>query len=803
MLDFIRKKSPVAALMSEDTAQTRGEMHHEQKANVHGANKLIHFCLYALLLLVPIFYTSFTSEALEFNKQNLLFLAVVVMLGAWVVKVLTTRHVSWVKTSIDYLVLAYLAVYAVSSFTSIDKVSSFLGYHGRFTGSLISVVALVLLYFLLVNNLQSEKTVRKATDYLAAGMGLGLVLSLLQLLGAFILPGLFTHNVGFNPVVRSLAGLSIFAAISIVYFQWMMFFSSHRTKLKKWTLVFLTLVGLVIMILTNAFVGWLVLGLSMVAFMALSMTLASQSSANWFWKPLLVLVIAVLFVAFQFLPNIINPRNLVPVKLPVEIQLSNKTTWSLVKNSLTSGFRKALIGSGPGTTGIAFGDIKPTELNKSIVWSLTFDRASSEIANLGIETGLLGLIVFELMSILFLVYALFHLIRKQHHPAWGYSFGFFMLWLSLYIAHFFYFFNTVFYLLFWLGLAGFMATAHMREAETDDRDLSFSASPRAALSWMFVSLLVMALLLVGVFFEATIYGGEVAYASGLKELAKDKPDFTLATNKLARAISFNPYRDVYYLALGQDLIFQVSQEAAKQKPDTNQIQSWISDVITAGQKAVDISPEKASNWQALAQFYASIKPLASGVDKFVIQSLQTAISKDSNNPALHYQLGQAYFAAAASKDSKSGEVKYDPENMKNAEAELNKAIDMKSDLPEFYIQLSRILVAGNKAEDAKKKLDQAVALFPTNPDVLFEDGVVTYNQKNYDDAQKLFSAVIQLVPNHANAHYSLGLIYQQKGDKANALAEFEKTKDIVAGAKGDTSALDKLIDSLKGTTTTK
>ena len=804
MFDFFKKARPgvdshnfIAPLHRPDAA---GNGAATVVAQATSFNKVINFCLYALVLLVPVLFSSLTPEVREFNKQNLMFFAVVVMLGVWVVRLLTTRRISWVKTSLDFVLLGYLGVYLLSSFISIDKSSSFLGYYGRFTGSFVSVLTLVLLYFLVVNNVRSESILKRMVNFLTAGIGITLVYSLLQLLGWYILPFDYTHDRGFNPI-GSLAGLAIFAALSVIFLQWRFLSQPEMAKYKKWSLVVLTVVAVVTLFLINAFVAWLALALGLTALLALSMILtgASQTSGNWLWKPMTLLIISILFVAFQFLPPVVNPRNLVNVNLPIEIQLSNKTTWTLVKNSMASGPKQAIFGAGPGTTGIVFGGIKPPDLNQTVVWSLNFDRASSEIANLGIETGLVGLLAFELAALLFLVYGLFFLLRKTQNRAWMYAMGFYVLWLMLYIVHFFHFFNTTFSFLFWISLALFMAVSHWKANDSEseeDHTFSFEQSPRSALSWMFASLIMLAVILVGAFFQAAVYMGEVAYASGVAQLNREQPDLPKVSDSFGRAISLNPYRDAYYLAYGQSLIFRASEEAAREKPDTALIQGWMSDLITVGQKAVQISPQKSANWQALARFYANIKPLVAGADKFIIDSLKQAIERDMNNPALHYQLGQAYFGASSIPDTESqetGVTKTDPEMMKNAQAELNRAIELKSDLPEFYIQLSRVLEADQKLDDAKKKMDEATALFPYNADVLFENGRLTFNKKDYQAAQEYFEAVVILVPTHANAHYSLGLLYQQKGENDKALASFEKTREIT----GPNEDLDKLIQSLK------
>lgn len=430
------------------------------KVNAGVYGRAINFVLLALVFLLPILFLPTSSEVREFNKQALLFVAVVVMLGIWVVKVLATRSVSFVKTSLDYIVLALLATSLVSSIFSLDKASSFLGYYGRFTGSFLSVLSLVVLYFLVVNNLRSKRIADKLIKYLTLSFAVVLVYSFLQMLGLYILPFAWVQNKSFNPV-GSLVSLGILAALAVLLVLWSWMKDKNISKNKNIALTALLVLGLLTMFLINAFIAWLVLALGVIVFLAVGMALtAHENDTAWFWKPMIVLVISILFVAFNFLPQSINPRKVVNIDLPIEVQLSNATTMNLVKNALGSGVKQAVIGFGPGATGLAFGDIKPEALNKTIVWNLNFDRASSEAANIIIENGILGFLAFELTALLFLIYALYFLFKKADHPGRMQAFGFFVLWLTLYAAHFLYFFNTTLYFLFWLNLAAFMAVTH-------------------------------------------------------------------------------------------------------------------------------------------------------------------------------------------------------------------------------------------------------------------------------------------------------------------------------------------------------
>jgi tetratricopeptide (TPR) repeat protein len=848
-MDFLNPK------VRSEVAQEHGvSSSHSSSATVtqpHLFNTVITYCLFALVFLVPLFFLPLTSEIREFNKQNLLIFGVLVMLGAWVIKILSTRHISWVKTSLDYVVIGYGLIYILSSYLSLDKASSFLGYYGRFTGSTLSVLALVLMYFVIVNNIRTAKVTQRIVNALMLSTGLVTIYSLLQLFGWYVLPRVASGR-SFNPV-GSMVALSIFGAISVLLYQWQLLAETHQSIVKKATVWVFMLLSLVMMFIVNAFIGWLVLAVGMIVFMALGMIATGADTPNqtWFWRPMIVLVIAILFVAFQVLPASINPRNMAKINLPIEIQLSNSATFNLVTNSMKTGGKTAILGSGPGTTGIAFGEIKPEDLNKTVVWSLNFDRASSEIANIAIETGILGLLVFEATSILFLFYGLFFLLRKSYHPGRMYAYLFFVLWAALYLTHFFYFFNTTFYFLYWLSIASFMAVAHWSD-ESEAENISFVSSPRSALSWMFASLIMLAVILVGAFFEASVYVAEASYASGVKNLNQPNPDFTKVQNQFARAISLNPYRDVYNLGYAQDLIFLSSIEAAKKDGNIQNINTWLRDAVNAGQNATKISPNKAANWSALAQLYNAIQPLGvQGTAGAASKQWEQAIQHDSKNPALYVQLAASYSDASSKLDpaiagtgadadhdglsdemekkfgsdsnnsdtngngfldgdevksgfnpARAGRLdpaiisqftKIDNALLKKAEDALNKAISLKADLPDSYIALARVYEKEKKLPDAKKVLDSAAIKFPYNPNIRFEQGRITYNNGDVATAEKIFLDVInRLQPKHADSLFSLGLIYE-KSDPAKALNYYKQVREIT----GPNVGLDTRINALQ------
>jgi tetratricopeptide (TPR) repeat protein len=550
-----------------------------------------------------------------------------------------------------------------------------------------------------------------------------------------------------------------------------------------------------------------------------------------------------------------NPRAWVGSieRLPVEIQLSNSATWEMTKNALSN---EPIFGYGPGTTGIAFGQIKPETLNQSIVWNLNFDRASSELANIAIETGLLGVLAFEATSILFLLYALYFLLKQGDRPGRMQAFGLFMVWLGLYISHFFYFFDTTMYFMFWVTLALFVAITHWEDQRAADQVMSFNDSPRSALSWMFASLLMLAVLLVGGFFQTAVYFGDVAYASGLRELRQQEPNLERAASFFRAAIQRNQYRDVYYLAYGQNLVFMAASEINKENGDAAKFQNYIVETISAGNSATSISPNKASNWASRGQFYSQIRSLSvPGADDLIIASAEEAVKKDENSPVLWLQLGQAYSNGAETIDptivaggqdtdgdglsdefeqtltsnpqnsesngngvSDGDEVragfnpsnntrltaqqlqlftKIDQDKLRKAEEALKKSISLKNNLPNAYISLARVYERWDKTNEARGILEEGIKVMPNNVDMKYELGRIVFNQGDLAKAEGYFKDVVRLVPDHANSHYSLGLLALQRNDRARALEQFKKTQEIISASNQTNADLERIIKELE------
>lgn len=125
-------------------------------------NKVIEYSFYLLFFLVPLAFTSDTSELFEFNKLWITFIITVVIGFFWVTKMIIKKELRLQKTPLDIPIALFLISEVISSFLSLDIHTSLWGYYSRFNGGLFSILSYVFLYYAFVTNLKNEEN--KAED---------------------------------------------------------------------------------------------------------------------------------------------------------------------------------------------------------------------------------------------------------------------------------------------------------------------------------------------------------------------------------------------------------------------------------------------------------------------------------------------------------------------------------------------------------------------------------------------------------------------------------------------------------------
>lgn len=151
-----------------------------------------------------------------------------------------------------------------------------------------------------------------------------------------------------------------------------------------------------------------------------------------------------------------------------------------------------------------------------------------------------------------------------------------------------------------------------------------------------------------------------------------------------------------------------------------------------------------------------------------------AIAKFQRAAELNASCYDCYYNIAYSQTQKK--------DLEKAEAAYKKAIELKADYGEAYSGLANIYNMQRKFDEAATASAKAMELSGAgsgaaagggSPDALFNQGVILWNAGKIADAKKQFEATIAAKPDHAEAHYQLGMALVNEGNLNGAATEFE------------------------------
>jgi tetratricopeptide (TPR) repeat protein len=212
--------------------------------------------------------------------------------------------------------------------------------------------------------------------------------------------------------------------------------------------------------------------------------------------------------------------------------------------------------------------------------------------------------------------------------------------------------------------------------------------------------------------------------------------------------------------------------------------------LTEAIKALqDVRRESPSNFQALTLLADC--HLRLGHNKEVISLLDSAGQADSDNPALIYLLGTALVRDGQTargqvlidkilKNGDSAEArlligttKYMVGDFSGALADLQKAVELNSSLPDLnsYYGLA-LLSTGNQA-DARKAFERELQLNPNNFDANLRMGVLLRQDEENAKAARYLRHALQIRPGDLGVRYQIAALELSEGQVAAAIRDLE------------------------------
>ncbi|MFA6551427.1 MAG: tetratricopeptide repeat protein, partial [Patescibacteria group bacterium] len=467
----------------------------------------------------------------------------------------------------------------------------------------------------------------------------------------------------------------------------------------------------------------------------------------------------------------------------------------------------------------SFVKYRGSDFNNSNLWEVRFDSASGTIFEALATIGVLGTFCLIAIGLIFLSIAFIALSRSENKEIKVFLLGAFSSLIVLVVnACLFTVSGSIILIIVALGsLTAALIVVDYPEKFKEIK-LSFRSSPKYALALAALFLLVSA-------------GVVVLFTSGFKIYLADfyaskalnaGTDYQAAVNDLNRAIATADYQDEYYLRLSRLYINMANQEAQKGgSADINAIQNYLSSAILAGKKAVDLSPNSVANKESLALIYENaaaynitgalewaeklytevtqLEPDSpSAYVRLALINMAHANNEKADEEKKHFynealkfysqaiakkpNLAAAYYGAAVAQEKLNDYSK--------AIEELGKAVTLAGDNLDYRFELGRMYFnRGVQNQNLQQEQTKAITAAEDKDQSAIANEQLSVSQEQQskvialnDDlktAEAIFKNIIEASPNHANAIYSLALIYETVGDKAQARTNYEKLLNIV------------------------
>jgi tetratricopeptide (TPR) repeat protein len=326
----------------------------------------------------------------------------------------------------------------------------------------------------------------------------------------------------------------------------------------------------------------------------------------------------------------------------------------------------------------------------------------------------------------------------------------------------FVFFGPVLWWLWWLLLTlTITGLSFINSNIITDKEWKVEETPQYSLSFSFVLIVVMAVIIMGGVWGVKIYIGERAYAEALNSNNIDTIEL-----KLKEAITQRSKVDSYYVGLARVYLLRAAQVIQTENPNMEQVSTLVAEAVDQSRNATNLSPNSVALWENLATMYENASMIIPEARQWSIDSWTKASLLEPTNPVLYANLGNNYLAS---------------DDKEKAIENYQKAIDLKSDYALGYIGLANAYEKDDNLSEAIETYKKILSVGTDNVDVFYNFGRLLYNRNTSDDrkqAEDLWLKLVEAQPKYSNALYSLGLLYEARNEKSKALSYYYKVREL-------------------------
>jgi len=662
------------------------------------SDRISFWSLFAVIVLLPVFFLPFTKIPIETSKGLLLVIGLAVSIIFWTVARFSDGKIilpkSWLLVSGFGIVLVFLLS---ALFSHAQKVSFF----GTMfdTGTfyfILSAFLLMLISSIVLNNFEKVKFIFFGALISSA---VALIFQSLHLFFPDALSlGILSAKT--DNILGSWSTFGLFAGFSALVSLFVLEFFSI-SKIMKILFGVLILLSVLLVAVVNFSVIWGILGVFALIIFIYKISFYSNNSGlqtevkhrNFPTISFILIMISLLFfMAGQFiggfLPNRLEVSNL-------EVRPSFSSTMSVAKSVLV---KDPILGSGPNRFTEMWNMYKPAVINNTAFWNTSFDGGWGLLPTFAITTGSLGILAWLAFLVLLVItgFKELFIFQKKNTPNMEIVVFFFMS-LYLFVASLFYPVGPAIFLLAFAFSGIFIGLSAIKKPE-GNITFSFLDDPRKS----FFSILLLVAIMVA---SASAGFKYIERFTSIPYFQKAVSAQTIenAQSSIAKTVSLysndlylRTYAQVYLVKLNS-LFAKGSSLSEIEKAD---LQISLDQAINGAQLAIQYNDTNYLNFTLLGSVYESIAPFGvSGAFDKAIDSYKTALTFNPLNPSLELNLARVSFA--------NGKI----EEAKNY---ANQALALKQDYADALITLSQIAKAEGNNTEAFSYAEKALLLYPQN-----------------------------------------------------------------------------------------
>ena len=718
-----------------------------------------------LIFLLPLLVLPYTVFPLEINKAFLFYAVTILAALAWFISILQKASFRIPKSAALLALAGIVVVWLASSFFSANTTLSLVG-SGQETNTVFAIVLFSAALFLVASLFQSEA---KAMFFYIALFISALFVFIFQFFRVVFDITLYPWSIFAGKIANTIGSwneIGIFfgfiGLLSIVFLELFNF-----GKMLKAFMLAILIVSLIGVAFVNFTTVWIVMGIFLIVFLVYlfsthfaSITETGGQQRKFIRFTLIVLLMVLFFImAKTLVGDFVSSVGITSI----EVRPAWSATWQVAKSALKANF---LVGSGPNTFLYDWLKFKPSGINLTIFWSYPFQVGIGLLPSWLASTGILGGLAWLAFLLFLFLYGLKAITYSENEVTRALLVASFFGSLYLWIFTIIYTPGFVLLALAFLTTGIFIALL-CYSGRIKVIEVSFFDKPKLSFVSSLIVVLLMILSVAGFYLLFQKYWAAYSYGRGLEIFNTAGGNIDEVDKLISRAAKFDR-QDKYFRALSQVGLVKIQQlmnQTNLPKEDAQvQFQNLLAYSIGNAQNAVQANSLDYSNWMSLGQVYEAIIPFKiTGSREAALNAYKEAATRAPFDPIPLYTSARVEIQAGA---------------LKSARDFLISSIAVKSDFTPSIFLLSQVEAQLGNLEEAIIKTEQTRYLAPNDVGVLFQLGLLYYQDKNFESSRLAFERAVSLNPNYSNARYFLGLIYDNQGKTKEAIDQFAQIQTL-------------------------